>query len=210
MKLAKFFLICLIYLNSNLTTQQQQNIPTEILKDMFSKVTDEIQAQLMLNLNKASISKRDVKQNVTTNTKANPFVGKTSPDSIKLHQSFMKALKESKKLLKSGAHPSTIKLKAAPQFCPFQFSFSCDEKSKYRQVDGSCNNLDSPLLGKSSTPFKRFINETSYDDKLNDPRKFGINGSPLPNPRSISLLIHDPSDIPANMTNLGVMLGKLD
>ena len=109
MKLVKFFIICLVYLNLNLTTQDQ-SIPTEILKDMFSKVTDEIQAQLMLNLHKGSINKRDVKQSITTtttkkatnDTKANPFVGKTSPDSIKLHNSFMKALKESKKLLKSG------------------------------------------------------------------------------------------------------------
>lgn len=206
-----FLLIVLILVN---VSHEQQILPAEVITDIFSKVTDVLREQLNLSLNKAPISKRDTKsQNETKTfkgnlTRLNPFFIKSTPDSIKLHNSFMKALNEHKLKLKNGLNVSHgIKLKAAPQFCPFQSTFDCDENSKYRQVDGSCNNLKNPLLGKSSTPFKRYL-PTNYEDKLNEPKRTAISGSPLPNPRSIALMIHEPNDIPTTMTNLGVMLGQ--
>lgn len=211
---------------------REETVPAEVISDIFLKVTNELREQLNLNLNnKAPISKRDtLTQNATskpttTNTtsvkptsnttttkptmvRLNPFFIKASPDSIKLHNSFMQALKEHKTKLKSGLNTTNgVKLKASPQFCPFQQTIDCDEKSKYRQIDGSCNNLNNPLLGKSSTPFKRFL-PSVYEDKLDEPRRTALSGNPLPNPRSISLILHDPNDIPTTMTNLGVMLGQ--
>lgn len=187
-----------------LPSGQDDKIPVEVLKDIFTKVTDEIREQLTLNLNRPAKTKRVLKtKSPLVSNKTNPFLIKTSADSIRLHNSFMSALRAAKKEEKG-----TVKLKAAPQFCPFQSNMDCDASNKYRNVDGSCNNLNNPLLGKSNTPFKRYLNETSYDDGMNDPRIKSKSGSNLPNPRSISLAIHEPSDLSANMTNLGVMFGK--
>jgi peroxidase len=47
-----------------------------------------------------------------------------------------------------------------------------------------------------------------YEDKLEEPRKTGVDGSTLPNARSIALLIHDPMDTPTGITHLGVMFGQ--
>ena len=188
-----------------LPSGQEDTIPAEVLKDIFTKVTDEIREQLTLNINRSMVKRAVVKPKptATASNRTNPFLIKTSADSILLHKSFMTALKAAK-----NAKKGSVKLKATPQFCPFQSNMDCDATSKYRNVDGSCNNLNNPLLGKSNTPFKRYINETSYDDGMNDPRIKSKSGSNLPNPRSISLAIHEPSDLPANMTNLGVMFGE--
>lgn len=128
---------------------------------------------------------------------------KTSPESIKIHDSFMIALKAAQKLKSKN----TIKLKSPPKFCPFSFDFQCDNSSKYRQLDGSCNNLDSTLLGKSSTPYKRLM-KTAYDDGMNEPRRTALDGSPLPNARLVSLIVHDPLDAPSQISHMGVMFGQ--
>lgn len=39
----------------------------------------------------------------------------------------------------------------------------CDYQYPYRMVDGSCNNLYNPLLGKSVTPQSRIL-PNAYDD----------------------------------------------
>lgn len=123
----------------------------------------------------------------------------------------MIALKASKKLESSAnktfLKASSIKLKSPPKFCPFSFEIACDNSSKYRQIDGSCNNLGSAMLGRSSTPFKRLL-RTAYDDGMNDPRKTALDGTPLPNARLVSIVVHDPLDAPAQITNLGVMFGQ--
>jgi peroxidase len=131
---------------------------------------------------------------------------KTTPESIRIHESFIISLKASKKL-KASLKSSSIKLKSPPKFCPFSFEINCDNTLKYSQIDGSCNNLGSSMLGKSSTPFKRFM-KTAYDDGMNDPRRTAIDGSPLPNPRSIALMVHDPLDSPTKISHLGVMFGQ--
>ncbi len=84
---------------------------------------------------------------------------------------------------------------------------SCDNTVKYRSIDGSCNNLGNGIIGRSNTPYKRLL-KPAYEDKLEEPRKTGLGGDPLPNPRSIALAIHDPLDAPAGITNLGVMFGQ--
>lgn len=134
---------------------------------------------------------------------------KITPESTRIHDMFMIALKASKRLKNDTFINSTrtIKLKAPPKFCPFSFDSSCDSTAKYRQIDGSCNNLESGIVGRSSTPYKRLL-KPAYEDGINEPRKNGVNGSPLPNPRSISIALHEPSDIPTKISNLGVMFGQ--
>lgn len=50
--------------------------------------------------------------------------------------------------------------------------------------------------------------KTAYDDGLNEPRRNGIDGSPLPNARLVSILVHNPLDTPSQISHLGVMFGQ--
>ncbi|XP_050346823.1 peroxidase isoform X2 [Nymphalis io] len=64
--------------------------------------------------------------------------------------------------------------------------------SKYRTQDGSCNNLNHPLLwGVSNTPFRRVI-PPDYADGISSPRQ-GNNGTRLPSARDVSVTVHRPS-----------------
>ncbi len=60
----------------------------------------------------------------------------------------------------------------------------CNKKSKYRTIDGSCNNLNYPLWGKSLTQFTRLV-PPAYADGLNELRR-SVDGGPLPGPREVS------------------------
>jgi hypothetical protein len=60
----------------------------------------------------------------------------------------------------------------------------CKINSKYRTIDGSCNNLDYPLWGKSLTQFTRLV-PPAYADGLNELRR-SVDGGPLPGPREVS------------------------
>ena len=42
-------------------------------------------------------------------------------------------------------------------YCPYPQNYVCDASYKYRSVDGSCNNLRKPILGRSMIPFNRLL-----------------------------------------------------
>ncbi|KAL7044613.1 hypothetical protein ACKWTF_002002 [Chironomus riparius] len=65
----------------------------------------------------------------------------------------------------------------------------CDTKTPFRTLTGYCNNLRNPTLGQSLTVFARLL-PSQYDDGVSKPRSISTNGSPLPNPRVVSTLIH--------------------
>lgn len=65
----------------------------------------------------------------------------------------------------------------------------CDTTTPFRTLTGHCNNLRSPNLGQSLTTFARLL-PAVYDDGISQPRSIAISGNPLPNPRTISSLIH--------------------
>lgn len=49
--------------------------------------------------------------------------------------------------------------------CAYRLKPTCVSTAKYRTADGSCNNLQNPLWGKSQTPFERFI-DPFYEDGM--------------------------------------------
>ena len=86
---------------------------------------------------------------------------------------------------KLGLKDKITTLKAPNQFCPFEQPIACDSSTKFRSIDGSCNNLQRPWLGKAETPYKRYL-PPAYQDGLESPRIISKRGNFLPNPRLIS------------------------
>ncbi|XP_060553491.1 peroxidase-like isoform X2 [Ruditapes philippinarum] len=77
-----------------------------------------------------------------------------------------------------------------PFRCPFRKPWpTCDERAKYRSIDGTCNNVRNSLWGKSLTPFERSLTP-DYADGISSPRTRSVNGGPLPNARKISRDFH--------------------
>lgn len=75
--------------------------------------------------------------------------------------------------------------------CDFAKRLTCDYTSKFRTIDGSCNNLAHPYWGMAETPLIRFLCSV-YEDGMSAPRSRGKFG-PLPEPREIRLKVHDRS-----------------
>ncbi|XP_071443375.1 peroxidase [Hetaerina americana] len=61
----------------------------------------------------------------------------------------------------------------------------CDPKSKYRTIDGSCNNLNNPRLGTPNMPYGRLV-PYRYSDGTSAPADFSVKGGQLPSPRLLS------------------------
>jgi hypothetical protein len=77
--------------------------------------------------------------------------------------------------------------------CPFQVTITCNSTAKYRSHDGTCNNLQNPLLGSINTLYTRILSPT-YGDGTNWPRNLSlVTGKALPNPRTISLSLSVPT-----------------
>ncbi|XP_058122599.1 uncharacterized protein LOC131293497 [Anopheles ziemanni] len=65
----------------------------------------------------------------------------------------------------------------------------CDTTTPFRTLTAHCNNLRNPELGQSLTTFARLLPPV-YDDGISQPRTLSVTGTPLPNPRAVSALIH--------------------
>ena len=62
----------------------------------------------------------------------------------------------------------------------------CKADEPFRSLDGSCNNLRSPLSGSTNQPFRRILPPV-YDDRFSSPRtKSFLDGQPLPLAREVS------------------------
>ncbi|GFT01135.1 peroxidase [Trichonephila clavipes] len=97
-------------------------------------------------------------------------------------------------------------LKAAEQ-CHTHFMSSGCMDSKYRSIDGSCNNMYNPTWGKAQTCLQRLL-PPDYADGISVPR-IAKSGKPLPPPRVISLYIHRHMDRPAHdHTHLMMAFGQ--
>ena len=117
---------------------------------------------------------------------AQSFKKKTSTDSQLLAQMSEIGLKISKELKENSTDNRLIKSQAPTKLCPFLQNKKCDPNEIFRSIDGSCNNLEFPLLGKASTPYKRYL-PPAYGDGLETARSKGKSGKDLPSPRVVSL-----------------------
>ncbi len=95
------------------------------------------------------------------------------------------------RMLLGSSSKSKLKLKAPSQFCPFSKKPACNFASRYRTIDGSCNNFENPLMGSSKTMYKRLL-KPIYNDGREELRYKSFTGKKLPNPRLVALKLHGP------------------
>lgn len=96
------------------------------------------------------------------------------------------------------------------EVCDYVGNLDCDPKWSYRRLDNSCNNLKSPYLGRSSTPFDRFL-PAMFVDGLSDPRTHSFFGIILPGPRELSSAIYQSDGYASedqNLTNIATVFGN--
>ena len=67
-----------------------------------------------------------------------------------------------------------------PELCAYSEEIECDKWDKFRQIDGSCNNLKNPYYGKTATPFQRLL---APDYKSAGSFRLAKSGNNLPNSR---------------------------
>ncbi|XP_064614042.1 peroxidasin-like [Liolophura sinensis] len=80
--------------------------------------------------------------------------------------------------------------------CPYKPPINCERFTRYRTVDGSCNNLNSPLWGAAFTPFVRLLppryeRRGDRDDVMSGPSS--TLSSHLPTARVVSTTYHEPA-----------------
>jgi len=73
-------------------------------------------------------------------------------------------------------------------YCPARLQAKSCELTRYREIEGTCNNLENPLWGSHEMTFNRFLPYT-YSDGINSPR-ISTSGRELPSPRLISSGAH--------------------
>ncbi|XP_055903867.1 peroxidase-like [Eupeodes corollae] len=80
--------------------------------------------------------------------------------------------------------------------------------SKYRSLDGSCNNLANPLYGLANYKFGRLL-PPKYSDGIRQPTG-SLAGGPLPNARLISLTLFGEQDAPdLDFTLMNMQWGQI-
>lgn len=67
-------------------------------------------------------------------------------------------------------------------------------KSRYRTLDGTCNNLQQPLWGSANNRYGRLLTPR-YGDGISSPTT-SISGQDLPNSRLVSLIVFGENDVP--------------
>jgi len=87
-------------------------------------------------------------------------------------------------------------------------AFNCNgaATARYRNIDGTCNNLQNPLWGSRNRPLNRVV-RPAYEDGVNVPRG-GFNSN-LPNTRWISNTVHfDNNPVNRFVTNMVPQYGQ--
>jgi peroxidase len=101
----------------------------------------------------------------------------------------------------SRATPNAaVPLPLTSGFCPYPTNYDCSDFLHFRSIDGSCNNLRNPILGRSNTPFRR-MGPTRYNDRKQSPRQ-SVKGGELPGAREVSARAFPDFDRPSSQTSL--------
>jgi len=124
---------------------------------------------------------------------------RAAKDFRKKHPS--EAARESRKRLRfriqseGGATSSRLKfedINKLPSFVDFSkecrdgytVKEACEKKARYRTIDGSCNNIELPVMGRARTPYARIL-KPDYGDGI-ETVKQSHSGKDLPNARRIT------------------------
>lgn len=101
---------------------------------------------------------------------------------------------------------STFKLYGTPLAgaCTALQHADCDPRSKYRSIDGSCNNVENPRWGSAMTAYTRIL-FPQYFDGIQEPRHIGQTKKSLPNARLVSTSLSVPNDQSDVTRTLAVM-----
>ncbi|XP_075526088.1 salivary peroxidase/catechol oxidase-like isoform X7 [Dermacentor variabilis] len=90
--------------------------------------------------------------------------------------------------------------------CP-QPNLACNTNKRYREADGSCNNLQHPGWGRAGSCMTRLLSP-AYSDGVSKPR-VAADGSALPNARKISYTVHPDVNNPAtDITHMVMQFGQ--
>jgi len=73
-------------------------------------------------------------------------------------------------------------------YCPAKLQSTSCSLERYRQLGGTCNNIDNPFWGSAMMAFRRFLPH-AYGDGINSPR-ISVSGRELPTPRLVSAAVH--------------------
>lgn len=94
-----------------------------------------------------------------------------------------------------------------PQQCQLP-DINCDTNSKYRSVDGTCNNVENPHFGAADVPNARLLPPVYHGD-IDEPRG-GLEGTGLPKVRDLTLAIHsgDGSSFESIATHMVAQFGQ--
>ncbi|XP_011256334.1 peroxidase isoform X2 [Camponotus floridanus] len=103
-------------------------------------------------------------------------------------------------------HISTLGLQGTPlgESCAAMHNMECNEKLKYRSIDGTCNNIENPSWGSAMTAYSRVL-FSQYFDGFQQSRRIGHTKRPLPSPRLISAALSTANDQSDASRTLAVM-----
>ncbi|GFN88608.1 chorion peroxidase [Plakobranchus ocellatus] len=85
-------------------------------------------------------------------------------------------------------------------------SVSCGTEF-YRSADGSCNNVVEPTWGAKDSAFRRML-QPVYSSNNGPVLNSTVDGTPLPSPRLISRIIHDPENRPERRPVMSMQWGQ--
>ncbi|XP_063226602.1 peroxidase-like [Bacillus rossius redtenbacheri] len=102
----------------------------------------------------------------------------------------------------SGNMLSSLNIPAEAQACPRPPK--CTGSSRFRSIDGSCNNFKFTDWGQTNTALRRLLS-ARYSDGVSQPPVSGVGGKPLPNSRVLSTVLSPDKDVPDRVNTLMVM-----
>ncbi len=203
-------------------TGAKQGVTEQAVEDLFNKHIEDILKEGSSNRffntlvnpdGKVSLKTKLLKINAQESTQSefkNPWHVRSTETSRLLDTMSQIALQISREMSsKNNLTMKNLKQLSIPSsFCPFKQQINCNPNNRFSEIDGACNNLQSPWKGRSETPYKRYLNP-AYLDRLGIPRTRAKNGQELPNVRSISrMLCNENTLVDNHFTHMTAFFGQ--